>query len=458
MGQGYVDRPMTSKQQATVLQKAGQAARDLAGGVRSSVATTVYGGGDLIRRGYNALVPESMETERIINRPDVQARMTAPDSGAGTIGRIAGDVAQFAVPLSRVTTAMRGAPILQRAAADALASGSVAAVQSAGDPQDIGAAMAGGAVLPFAGAAARTVGRTVQRAAAGASEGGVGGAVASAVRNVAPGQPRTLLVQALKPRASKVGFEVSIDRALPEIRAVAQESGKPIASVDELLTAAQAAKKRVYSQIAQLKSGAQGAEVDLSGVADAMTRSIPKKMRLENPEAVQQLEKAATVYRQRFSIDDAEQFLKETNAEMEAFYSKFPTSQRKALIADPEWARLDAQAKAFRSAIDDTLEQATAGAGQAAKELRRKYGALLDIEDAAFRRSNVAKRQQPESLSEQIGTVRAAADMARGTWRLFHGDLTGAGDIAAANAGRSTAKFLKDQQTSDALIRRALAN
>jgi hypothetical protein len=80
---------------------------------------------------------------------------------------------------------------------------------------------------------------------------------------------------------------------------------------------------------------------------------------------------------------------------------------------------------------------------------------LMEIEGEALRRSNVARRQQPEGLSEQIGAVRAAADMARGTWRLLHGDLSGAADLAAAHAGRSTAKALKEAQTTDALIKRA---
>lgn len=425
----------------------GDTVRDVAGGVRSSVARTVYGGGDLIRRATGM--------ERIYDRPDVQAAMRAPDSTAGAVGSFAGEAAQFAVPLARVTRVMRGAPLLARAGADAVASAGVAGVQSAGDPNDMIMAGAAGGVLPFAGAAARATGRTVQRAAAGAKEGGLGGAVASAVRTVAPGEPRTLLIQALKPRSVKANFPLSLDRALPELKAAEQALGKPIADIDTLIDATTVAKWNIQGQLNQVRGTAQSLEIDGSSVADAMVRSIPKKLALENPEAAKRLIDAANVYRQRFSLDDFETLLRETNAELEGFYAKHLPSQRKALLSDPIAATLDAQGKAMRTALDAGLDRMAEGGGAAAKELRRRYGALLDIEGEAWRRANVAKRQQPESLSEQIGAVRAAADMARGAWRLAHLDWTGAADVAAANAGRSTAKFLKEQQTTDALIRRA---
>lgn len=455
MGQGYIDVPMTSRQRSTLVQRVGQGARDLVGGVRASAATTVYEGGDLIRRGYNALVPERFEAERVINTPEAQAAMRAPDSTMGTVGRLVGDAAQFAVPLTRVTKAMKGAPLMRRATADALASGGVATVQSGGDFEDVAIAAAGGAVLPFAGAAARATGRAAQRAAAGATEGGLGGAVASAVRNVAPGEPRTLLIQALKPRSVKTNFPFSLDRALPELKAAEQAIGKPIASIDTLMDATKAAKRGIQEQLNVVRGTAQSLQIDGSSVADAMVRSIPKKLQLENPEAAKRLRDAADVYRQPFALDDFETLLRETNADLEGFFAKYLPSQRKALLSDPQAAALEAQGRAMRVALDTGLDRTADGGGTAAKELRRRYGALLDVESEAYRRVNVAKRQQPESLSEQIGAVRAAADIARGAWRLAHFDAAGAADIAAGYAGRSTGKFLKEQQTTDALIRRA---
>ena len=437
--------------------------RDLAGGVRSSAARTVYGGGDLIRRGWNTAVPERFETERIIEKPEVQAAMRAPESAAGTVGSVIGDAAQFAVPLTRVSKAMQGAGLVKRAVVDAATSAGVAGVQSAGDPSTMGVAAAGGAVLPFAGAAARGVGRTVSRAAHGAKEGGLGGAVASAARTVAPGDPRILMIQAIKPRATRARFPAALDRAMPLVDEAAEALGRPIQNLDDLATATTAAKRTVAQQLDQVRGVSQSLEVDLSPVSDAMARSIPRKLRLESPATAQRLEEAAEVYRRRFSLPEAEQLLKETNAEMEAFYSKFPTAQRRALTADPEWARLDAQAKALRSAIDGALDRVADGGGATAKELRRRYGALMELDGEVERRVNVARRQQPDSLAEQIATASGMADRAAGIYRMGRGVATGSpaeiisggADLVRGQVRRETAKFLREQQTTDSLIRRA---
>lgn len=475
MPQDYIDRPMTTRQRQRLaaapeapprpfqertregFQRVVRGVHEAVDGVRASVAQTVYGGGDLLRRAVGQ--------ERIIHQPDVQAAMTAPDTQTGRGAKLLTDAVQYAIPATRATRMMRGAPLVQRALVDAGTAATVAGVHTAGDGDAMLMAGAGGAVLPFAGAAARTVGRTAQRAAAGAREGGTGGFVAGMVRDVAPGEPRTLLVQALKPRATKVGFEGSLDRALPDLKAVEATLGRPIASVDDLAAATRTAKKAVYGEIAALNRAATGVAVDGTPIADSITRSIPRTLRLENPTAAEGIEQVAGAYRRSFGLDEMEQLLKEANADLDALYNKFPGAQRKALTADPEWARLDAKAKAMRSAIDAALEQATQGGGAAASAARRRYGALIDIEDAADRRALVAKRQQPLSLSEQIAEVNGAADRAAGLYRMVRGgfsgsipDVIGGGaDIVRGQVRRETAKFIKDQQTTDALIRRAFA-
>lgn len=422
---------------------------DAAEGVTAGLASSVFHGGDLIRRGLGM--------ERVIDTPEAQQAMTAPDNLAGKAGYFLEQGAEFAVPLTRVSKAVKGAGLLKRALAEGAASTGVAGVQSGGDPIGMVAGGVGGAVLPFAGAGARAIGRGVQRAAQGAKDGGLGGAIAAGVRTVAPGAPRTMLIQALKPRNSRVHFPSALDRAIPEIKAAESVLGKPIETIDELLTATKAAKRGIQGQLNQVRGTAQGLEIDGSAVADAMARSVPKKLVLENPDAAKRLVDAADVYRRPFSLDEMETLLIETNAELDSFYSMFPQAKGKALASNPATAALDAQAKAFRTAIDTGLDRMADGGGAAAKELRRRYGSLLEVEGEAVRRANVAARQQPESLSEQIGAVRAAGEIARGSWKALHGDITGLADIAAGTAGRSTAKAIKDQQTTDALIRRAFA-
>src|SRR3990167_9771675 len=61
-----------------LLSRVASGAGDVLGGLRSSAARTVYGGGDVLRRVVGA--------DRIIDQPDVKAAMTAPPSAAGTAG------------------------------------------------------------------------------------------------------------------------------------------------------------------------------------------------------------------------------------------------------------------------------------------------------------------------------------------------------------------------------------
>ena len=426
-----------------------QGAADLAEGVKAGAASTVFHGGDLIRRGLGM--------ERVIEQPEVQNLITPPSTGAGKTGFFLEQGAEFAVPLTRVSKVAQGMGLGKRMAIDAAASGAVAGVQSGGDPAAITTGTVLGGAVPAVGAGLRLVGGAVQRGAAGAREGGIGGALAGAVRTAAPLDSNFMLFQGLKPRNSRTNFMKSLERAVPEIKASEEALGKSIESIDDLLNATDLAKKRIrahYDAIAGPKRGI-GTTVDLSSVADDMVKRIPSKLRLEHPGQVEAIEQMAAKYRRAFTLEEAEQLLKETNGELEAFYNKFPLGQRRALVADPEAMRLDAQAKGLRDAIYRTLDGPNQPAG--ARALNKVYGDLLEIEDTAVRRSNVAKRQQPESLNEQFSKARAAGDVARGAWRIAHGDLTGAADIAAAKATRDTAKYLKDQQTTDALIKRAFA-
>lgn len=434
----------------------GDTAMDVGRGAMAGAASTVFHGGDVIRRGWNAVAPgERFDVERVIERPEVQAAMTPPESTAGRVGYGGERAAEYLVPAMRVGRAAAAAPWFARTMAQAGTAASVAAAQTSGDPASMVLAAGTGAI---GDTGARVLGwgaRAAGRAAAGAREGGVGGAIAATVRIVAPGEPRQLLMQALKPRSVKTNFPVSLDRALPELKAAEALLGAPIRNIDDLMQATTLAKRQLQNELSVIRGTAQGLEIDGTSIAAAMQRSIPKKLLLENPAAAQRLMDAADVYRQRFSLDDMETLLRETNADLEGFYAMYPTAQRKALLSNPAAAALNAQGQAMRQAIDTGLDRMADGGGTAAKELRRRYGALLDVEHEAFRRSNVAARQQPESLSEQIGAVRAAADMARGAWKLAHGNVIGAADIAAAQAGRAAAKSIKESQTTDALIRRA---
>lgn len=122
--------------------------KDVTGGQRASVAQFIYGGGDLIRR--------ALGMERIYDKPEVQEAMKAPESWAGTAGKISGDIGLTAVPGMGISGAGRaaGLGLAGRLGLEAAAGGSIAGVQSAGDPYETakGAALGGilGEGLPWA--------------------------------------------------------------------------------------------------------------------------------------------------------------------------------------------------------------------------------------------------------------------------------------------------------------------
>lgn len=146
----------------------GAGVTDLAKGALSSAASTVYHGGDLIRRAFGM--------ERIIDRPDVKAAMTAPDSAAGKAGSIIEQGAEFMLPGGLVS---RGAKLLQgsgkiaqvagRAGLEGLAAAGVAGVQTGGDTDAMRSAAltAGGATAAIGGlsAAAPKIAETLKSSA-----------------------------------------------------------------------------------------------------------------------------------------------------------------------------------------------------------------------------------------------------------------------------------------------------
>lgn len=444
-----VDRMATPQEIAEMEMGAQSGVVDFAIGAGKRFLESVGTAGQILRK-----VPGVSAADKVMPPVRVNTERTNPMQQTGAAIEQA---TEFAAPLARVSKATAAMSLPARAAAEGAAGAGVAAFQSKGDPT---ATVSGGvlsALGPVAFAGGRAAFGAAQRAAAGAKDGGLGGALAGAIRSAAPAEPAAMLTQALKPRNSRIYFSDALERGLPEIKAAEATMGAPINTIDDLIAATKVAKRNLQQQLDTMRGpmNEMGATVDLSAVADATVASIPNRTRLLAGRQATRLERQADAFRRPFTLEEAETLLQETNAQLDGFYAQFPSGQRRMLAGNPGIATLEAQAKALRDAIYRRLDDA--GQGEAARELNRRYGSLMEIEGEALRRSNVAKRQQPESLSEQIGAVRAAADMARGAWKVTRGDISGAADMAAAAAGRSAAKSIKESQTTDALIRRAFA-
>ena len=83
----------------------------------------------------------------------------------------------------------------------------------------------------------------------------------------------------------------------------------------------------------------------------------------------------------------------------------------------------------------------------------------MNTEREIYRRLNVAQRQAPVSLGEQIGAVHTLGQVGKGVGRAFAGDVGGAGlDLLQAWAMRKLSKELKEMNTANRLIERTFRN
>lgn len=388
---------------------------------------------------------------------DGMAAMTDPsmERKAHGVSQVIRGTANIAAPLLPVAAA--SAPIRVGAA---MVTGTAAGLatdkglEAAGVPEgyrelagDVTAGLAGGRTVR-ALTPARTTALTT-RAQALPTE------ARAAVTGV-PIDPVAGFTKAVKPGAKNLEFSRALNRALPEMKVTEAELGRPIANVDDAIEAVKLAKRRVRAQYEAIGPRGPNAKINLSPVADMMEKSIPAKLKLENPKEAARLWDIAQKYRREFSLSEAEEFLRTTNAELDAYYHKYPTARRKTAAANPETALLDAQGQGLRSTIYGWLD--ASGQGAAPRELNQRYGALLNVEEELYRRRNVAASQAPESLSEQASKWHAAGQAVKGGARILTGDIGGVTDIAGAVAQRKAATWIKEQNTTDNLIRNVFAN
>jgi hypothetical protein len=274
--------------------------------------------------------------------------------------------------------------------------------------------------------------------------------------------PPALLTKAIKPLASNTGWNKALTEALPQMKAAEAELGAPIAGVDDALEATALAKKKLWALYSQKLEAAgnagaiapgkyisieQAKSIDGNQIADAMEAAIDARTRSQNPALVKRIEDLADTYRRNMTMEEAEDYLQSANADLHGFYAKNKVG-RQVAERDPETGHVVAEADALRDALYGKLDELT---GPGAADLKRTYGSLTNVQNELLRRQNVAARQQPESLAEQLGYARAVGKIAVGVARGSPSSvLEGTQSIAAA-------KWLKQRGTTDAMIQRAFA-
>ena len=279
------------------------------------------------------------------------------------------------------------------------------------------------------------------------------------VRAFKPKDPHLTLFKAIGFPRGKVGALENLETSMPEVAQSADKMGVQVEKLDDLIDTSKHNGVISESKKANLaeykKMHPQGVKVDLSTTADAMIASIPKSLWVENPARAARLVKQYERYRGTFALEDAESFLLEKNSELQAYYGKNPAARN--VRGNPDVAALVAQAEELRTTIYNELDKP--GGGAAARELRRRYGTLMELERAAYERRNQSLRQAPANMSEQIGYWSGLGNIARGVVEIV-GTLgakgpIGLADIATGVLQRSAAKWIKESQTTDAMVKRA---
>lgn len=289
--------------------------------------------------------------------------------------------------------------------------------------------------------------------------------VAEAASGINKLTPEQLVVKGLRGSvpSGRTNFYQNLSTSLPAIKAVEPLLEKPVETLDDLIGttqqpgAIQLAKRANREEMDQLRLPLKNSQINLSPVADAIESSISDKTRLENPGEAARIKAIADKYRTSFPVDTVDSLLRSTNAELNSYYGKNPAARSVAAAANPDTAMLDAQAQALRDTFYKHLDAPQGGA--AARQLQREYGALSELEDALQKRKNIALRQAPDSLSEQVAKWSGLGDALHAGGKLLSGNIIGATSDVLSGLGKAKmAKWLKDQQTTDSLIKRAFAN
>jgi Transglycosylase-like domain len=364
-----------------------------------------------------------------------------PLSTAQGLRQSAGDASQVAsFALGGVSSAKTAISLGKGATARAIAKGAAGGAASGALAQG-GTALSDTTVsLPEAGKEALK-GAAVG-AAAGAVLSGTSAIVLGAKRIVSP-DTETALIKAIKPAANNTRFREDLRVAVPEVVKIAQASQLPIKTIEDFNLVLSQAKKSVWSRYKAILTPNAKQTAPGNEIADAIESSITRRFEEQNPSASRRIRAIAKTYRREFDLEDLEERLQGANNDLASYYAKNNVGQKVA-AADPEVAHTLREAEAIRNVLYSKLSSLT---GKDAAALKRLWGALSNIEEASVKRANVAARQAPFSLSEQLSFASAIGDFATAAFNLEFGSAAkGAAKFAAA-------KVMRQANTTDNLIK-----
>jgi hypothetical protein len=278
------------------------------------------------------------------------------------------------------------------------------------------------------------------------------------------------MTRAVKPTSSNTGWDDAIKTAMPDLKAAEADLGKPVENINDALQAVTIAKKKVWReysdqlaaanavdagplqtrdpQTGQFKPVTRVPTIDGNQIADAMMNSIDKRQATLDPGLTDRVKAAADTYRRPMPLDEAEDFLQSANNELQSYYAKNKVGRR-AAQGDPSIASTVAEADALRDNLYSKIQDLT---GEDPTNPKNRYGALSNVESELLRRKNVAARQQPMSLQEQIAGPAAAGKIVAGALRLPTNPPEGFSMMREGATRLVVSQALKNAMTTDNMI------
>jgi hypothetical protein len=270
-------------------------------------------------------------------------------------------------------------------------------------------------------------------AVAGATGGAIGGAAGSGVTSLASkATPVESLTRAIRPTGKLAqNFADKAELALP--RLAAEHANSPITNLDELSDAAHEAAKNLWNNevIPQIQKHADEI-ISGSPVAAAIRKGVSAGDADLFPEAVDSAEAFAKKFDGNMSLQQASDRMQSLNRKLSTLYKLDPAARYAATANSTALEAMEDGANELRQQINSKLE--SLGEDDPAG-LRKTYGALKTVEQAAEKRAAVVGRTAPLNLAQQLATVggalHAVAHLAAGD---VPGAVAGVAPIVAAKA------------------------
>jgi hypothetical protein len=257
--------------------------------------------------------------------------------------------------------------------------------------------------------------------------------------------PERMMTIAIKPRQANSRWDLDMRESMPHLKAAERAMGRPIQNLDDLLEAIKISQDRLWQRYEAKLGPSASATIDGNRIADSMMDSIDQRMKIQNPNLVEQIRKKADTYRRDMTLKEAESFLQSTNKSLNNWYDT-TGAKRAAAENHPTMGSVVAEGRIIRDLLYEKLDELT---GPGGRSIKREYGALTNVRNMTERRWNVFNRQQMYSLSEKFGYVRGVG---RAGASLYKGDV---GGFMEGMANIGMAKYLKDIDSVPGQIRTA---